>query len=90
MAKGAITARIGRIEGGLMGDVKALGQGLSEMRVDVGPGYRVYMTQQGKQVILLLCGGDKASQKRDIKSARSMVEVLEAEKRAKRRTAKKK
>ena len=82
-AKGAITARIVRVEGGLMGDVKSLGQGLSEMRVNVGPGYRVYMTQQGKAVILLLCGGDKSTQRRDIKAARAMIGALAAEKKAK-------
>ena len=90
-ARGAIAARIVRIEAGLMGDVKALGQGLSEMRVDVGPGYRVYMTQQGRQVIVLLCGGDKSSQVRDIKAARDMVSALEADKKkVKGKAAKKK
>ena len=73
-----------------MGDVKALGQGLSEMRVDVGPGYRVYMTQQGRQLIVLLCGGDKSSQTRDIKAARDMVSALEADKKMKGKAAKKK
>ena len=87
---GAITARIARIEGGLMGDVRSLGQGLSEIRVKVGPGYRVYMTQHGKAVILLLCGGDKSTQRRDIKVARAMISVLAAEKKAKGKSAKKK
>jgi putative addiction module killer protein len=73
-----------------MGDVESLGQGLSEMRVDVGPGYRVYMTRQGKAVILLLCGGDKSTQRRDIKAARAMIGVLAAAKKAKKRPTKKK
>ena len=81
-AKGTITARITRIENGLLGDHKNLGGGLTEYRVDVGPGYRVYSTRQGKAVILLLCGGDKASQKADIADARLMIDLLEAEKKA--------
>jgi putative addiction module killer protein len=72
-----------------MGDVKLLGQGLSEMRVDVGPGYRVYMTQEGRAFILLLCGGDKSTQRRDIKAARAMIGMLAAERKARKQRTRK-
>lgn len=88
-AKGAIAARITRIENGLLGDHKNLGGGLTEYRVDVGPGYRVYSARQEKAVILLLCGGDKASQKADIADARRMIDLLEAEKKAATKARKK-
>jgi putative addiction module killer protein len=88
-AKGAIAARITRIENGLHGDHKDLGGGLTEYRVDVGPGYRLYSTRQGKALIFLLCGGDKASQKADIAEARTMIDLLEAEKKAAKEARKK-
>lgn len=87
-AKGAIASRITRIEGGLLGDWKDLGGGLTEFRIHVGPGYRLYATKQGKALILLLCGGDKSGQKADIAAARAMIEVIEAAKKA-AKTAKK-
>ena len=55
---------------GNFGDAKPIGDGLSEARIDYGPGYRVYFMQQGRDVVILLCGGDKSSQSRDIKQAR--------------------
>lgn len=55
---------------GNFGDAKPIGDGLSEARIDYGPGYRVYFMQQGRQLVILLCGGDKSSQNRDIKQAR--------------------
>ncbi|EGH16845.1 hypothetical protein Pgy4_27795 [Pseudomonas savastanoi pv. glycinea str. race 4] len=58
-AKAAIAARIFRVANGLMGDVSPVGQGVSELRIHVGPGYRVYFQQRGDELILLLCGGDK-------------------------------
>lgn len=61
---------------GNLGDVKSVGDGVSEMRIDVGPGYRVYFTKRGKVVILLLCGGDKGTQSKDIKRAKQMVKDL--------------
>lgn len=65
-----IQVRVDRMADGNLGDVKALGEGLSEARIDYGPGYRIYFMQQGRQLIILLCGGDKSSQTRDIKQAR--------------------
>jgi putative addiction module killer protein len=61
-----ILVRIGRLERGQFGDVKPVGDGLSELRIHYGPGYRLYLKQRGDEWVLLLCGGDKASQDRDI------------------------
>jgi putative addiction module killer protein len=60
----------------LLGDVKPVGNGVSELRIDCGPGYRVYFVRRGKALILLLCGGDKSSQDRDIKKAKEMAAKL--------------
>lgn len=68
-ARSRILARIDRLAMGNPGDVKPVGSGVSEMRIDCGAGYRVYFTQRGSLLILLLCGGDKSSQKRDIENA---------------------
>jgi putative addiction module killer protein len=68
-ARARITARIRRLSLGNPGDVKPAGGGVSEMRVDYGPGYRVYFVMRGDIVIILLCGGDKRTQDRDIKRA---------------------
>jgi putative addiction module killer protein len=76
-AKARIVARIGQAKGGNLGDVKSVGGGVSEMRVDVGPGYRLYFTRRGEVLIILLMGGDKASQDRDIKRAQAMLQELE-------------
>lgn len=72
-ARNRIAIRIARVEAGLLGDVRAVGEGVSEMRVDYGPGYRLYFTRRGHELILLLCGGDKGSQDRDIRAAKSMA-----------------
>jgi putative addiction module killer protein len=64
-----IASRIDRLAFGLMGDVKPIGHGVSELRVHYGPGFRIYFYQQGSTIIILLCGGDKSSQARDIKKA---------------------
>lgn len=69
-----IIARIERLVSGNPGDVKALGGGLSEMRIDYGPGYRVYFVRRGAVVVVLLCGGDKGSQRQDIERARVLAE----------------
>lgn len=68
-ARARITARIRRLSLGNPGDVKPVGAGVSELRIDYGPGYRVYFLQRGKVVAVLLCGGDKRTQQRDIRQA---------------------
>jgi putative addiction module killer protein len=68
-AQARINVRIRRLSLGNPGDVKPVGAGVSEMRIDYGPGYRVYYQQRGQVVALLLCGGDKGSQARDIQRA---------------------
>jgi putative addiction module killer protein len=68
-----IAARIDRLASGDPGDVKPIGGGLSELRIDHGPGYRVYFTRRGPILIILLCGGDKATQKRDIDRAKALA-----------------
>jgi putative addiction module killer protein len=76
-AKARILARLESARLGNLGDVRSLGDGVSEMRVDVGAGYRVYFTRRQRIVIILLCGGDKASQQRDIARAKRMVKELD-------------
>jgi putative addiction module killer protein len=70
-----IAIRVARIEAGLLGDVKRL-EGIAEVRIDYGPGYRLYFVQKGEAVVLL-CGGDKGSQSRDIRRARRLAKELE-------------
>ena len=72
-ARARIQMRLDRIERGLFGDVKSLGDGVSELRIDYGPGYRVYFVQRGQELVVLLCGGDKAAQARDISAAKAMA-----------------
>jgi putative addiction module killer protein len=72
-AQGKIAARIARLRMGNAGDVKPVGKGISELRIDYGPGYRVYFTRRGQSLIILLCGGDKGSQDRDITKARKLA-----------------
>jgi putative addiction module killer protein len=72
-----IASRIALIERGTVGDVRSLGSGLSEFRIDYGPGYRLYAAQRGAVMIILLCGGDKRKQHADIKRARAMFAELE-------------
>ncbi|MDP8996163.1 MAG: type II toxin-antitoxin system RelE/ParE family toxin [Pseudomonadota bacterium] len=72
-----IARRIDRLEQGNPGDVKAVGEGISEMRIDYGPGYRVYFCQRGALLIVLLCGGDKKTQVTDIKLAKKLASEVE-------------
>jgi len=68
-ARARILARIERLAAGNPGDVKPVGEGVSELRINYGPGYRVYYKKQGQKVLILLAGGDKSTQAKDIKAA---------------------
>ena len=76
-ARARILVRIQRLEAGNMGDVKPVGSGISEMRIDYGPGYRVYFCQRGREIVILLAGGTKRTQTTDIKRAINLSENLE-------------
>ena len=76
-AQRRINSRIGRVREGLLGDVRSLGAGLSELKIDYGPGYRLYFTVRDGRLLLLLCGGDKSSQQRDIERAKAMIKAKE-------------
>lgn len=71
-----INVRIRRLSLGNPGDVKPVGEGVSEMRIDYGPGYRIYFVRSGAAIIVLLCGGDKRTQSRDIASAKQLAREL--------------
>jgi len=79
-AKARINARIYRLSLGNPGDVKPVGSGISEMRIDYGPGYRIYFIRRGQTLTILLCGGDKSSQTEDIASAKKLAAGLEGRK----------
>ena len=76
-AKVRIQARIDRLEHGNAGDWKPVSGGVAEMRIDYGPGYRVYFIRHGMEVVILLAGGDKSTQARDIKAALRLTKELE-------------
>ena len=69
-AKDRIDVRILRLQAGNFGDVKSVGEGVRELRIDYGPGYRVYFVQRGDVLVILLCGGDKRTQAKDIEAAK--------------------
>jgi len=69
-AQRRIDARLARVRTGLFGDTKGVGDGVHELRIDYGPGYRLYFGRDGDQVIILLCGGDKSTQDKDIANAK--------------------
>ena len=75
-ARARILVRIERLVAGNPGDVKAVGEGVSELRIDYGPGYRVYYKRQGQKVVILLAGGDKRTQDKDIKTALRLAKNL--------------
>ena len=76
-ARAKILVRIDRSALGNSGDVRPVGSGISEMRIDHGPGYRVHLTQRGQHLVVLLCGGDKSTQERDIRRAKALAAGLE-------------
>jgi putative addiction module killer protein len=76
IGKALIIKRIDRLAHGNPGDVKPVGEGCSEMRIDYGPGYRLYYKDTGKEIIVLLCGGDKSTQTRDIENAKKLAKEI--------------
>ena len=75
-ARARILTRIDRLHLGLAGDVKPVGEGVSELRIDYGPGYRVYFARRGQELVILLAGGDKRTQDRDIRTALELARGL--------------
>jgi putative addiction module killer protein len=75
-AAARIAARIDRVRQGNFGDSKSVGGGVSELRIDYGPGYRVYFTRKGQEVVVLLCGGDKSDQQSDINKAKDLASKI--------------
>lgn len=75
-ARARILVRIRRLSLGNAGDARPVGEGVSEMRIDYGPGYRVYFIRRGEELVVLLAGGDKGTQDRDIRTARELARNL--------------
>ena len=78
MVRARVLNRIDRLRLGNPGDVKPVGSGISEMRIKYGPGYRVYFVKRGANLVILLCGGNKSSQQKDIERAKRIADALEA------------
>ncbi|MEX9253855.1 type II toxin-antitoxin system RelE/ParE family toxin [Pseudenterobacter timonensis] len=78
-ARTLVAARLFRLANGLPGDVKPVGEGVSELRIHYGPGFRLYFTSQGEVLIILLCGGEKSDQKKDIVLAKMLARALKNE-----------
>ncbi|MGF6103598.1 type II toxin-antitoxin system RelE/ParE family toxin [Enterobacter sp. A4] len=76
-AKTIIASRLFRLANGLPGDTRPVGEGISELRIHFGPGYRIYFKNQGERIIVLLCGGDKNSQNKDILMAKMLGSISE-------------
>jgi|SRR5580698_8533033 putative addiction module killer protein len=72
-ARGLIASRLDRLAYGHAGDARPVGEGISELRIHHGPGYRIYFHQRGNTVVILLCGGNKSTQTKDIKTARRLA-----------------
>lgn len=72
-ARARINVRLRRLSEGNAGQVRSVGGGVSELKIDYGPGYRVYFTRRGLEIVVLLCGGDKGSQSRDIEAAKKLA-----------------
>ena len=72
----AIARHLDRAAAGNLGDVKSVGEGVSEMRIDVGAGYRAYFTMRGNAIVILLCGGEKKTQRRDIQHAAQLAKEV--------------
>lgn len=79
MARKRIGARIDRLAFGNFGDVGSVGGGVSELRLDFGPGFRIYFARRGEMLVVLLCGGDKSTQRRDIAEAKRLARELEGD-----------
>ncbi len=78
-ARARIDVSIKRVSLGTFGDVEPVGQGVSELKIDYGPGYRVYFYKHGTMIVILLCGGDKSSQPNDIKKAHDLARQVKEE-----------
>lgn len=75
-ARARVQVRIERLAAGNPGDIKVVGEGVSELRIDYGPGYRVYFTKRGREIVILLAGGDKTTQSADIRIALRLARNL--------------